>query len=243
MGDAGSTRIGTSGWHYRHWLGPFYPEGMKREEFLGFYSERFDTVEVNNSFYQVPEAETLDAWRRGSPEGFVFSVKASRYITHMKKLKDPGEPVAKFIDRVELLGEKLGPVLFQLPPGWRVNPDRLRAFLEELPEGYRYAFEFRDTSWFDRRVYDALFEYNAAFCIYDLAGVQSPREATADFVYIRLHGPGDAYEGRYGKKSLAKWAGAITGWSRQGRDVYCYFDNDRNGYATLDAADLQRMTS
>lgn len=233
--------IGTSGWHYAHWKGPFYPEGLADEDLLAWYAERFHTAEINNSFYRLPAAETFAAWRKAVPEDFIFAVKASRFITHMKKLKDPAEPLATFLGRASILGDKLGPILFQLPPRWKRNAGRLRSFLEKLPGGSRYAFEFRDPSWFDPEVYEALAESDAAFCIYELAGVLSPREVTADFVYIRLHGPGAAYQGEYGRKGLAPWAGAIGDWIRQGREVYCYFDNDQSGFAPRDARRLREM--
>lgn len=238
---SGQIFVGTSGWHYDHWQGPFYPEGIQAEDLLPFYAERFATVEVNNTFYQLPEVETLRQWRRSAPTAFTFAVKASRYITHMKKLKDPQEPVANFLARVEELAEKLGPILFQLPPNWRVNTDRLRAFLQHLPDGHRYVFEFRDPSWFGEPVYEVLRDEDAAFCIHDLGGNPSPTVVTSDFIYIRFHGPGEAYQGSYGTQALAGWAGAISTWQRQGQDVFCYFNNDEAGYATQNARALQEM--
>lgn len=234
--------IGTSGWHYDHWFGPFYPEEMDADEMLPFYAEHLRTAEVNNTFYQLPDAETVKQWRQRAPEKFIFAVKASRYLTHMKKLKDPEEPLANFLERVTLLEDKLGPVLFQLPPRWRFNAQRLRNFLQQLPGDHRYAFEFRDPSWFDEEAYELLQEAGAAFCIHDMAGEPSPKEVTGDFVYIRLHGPQGAYEGSYDKQSLAGWAGAISTW-RQERDVYCYFNNDQAGYAVENAQQLQEMLS
>src|SRR5215217_2193905 len=145
-------RIGTSGWHYEHWRGPFYPENLSKGGFLEYYAGHFDTAEINNSFYRLPEKKTLVRWRETVPEGFVFSVKASRYLTHMKKLKDPREPLGRLLDRVSVLGTRLGPILFQLPPRWRANPERLQGLLEILPENHRYAFEFRDPSWFDDKI-------------------------------------------------------------------------------------------
>lgn len=233
--------IGTSGWHYDHWKGPFYPDDISAAEMLGFYAGHLGTVEINNSFYQLPEDKTLSEWRDNVPQGFVFSAKASRYITHMKKLKDPEEPVSTFIERITVLGEKLGPILFQLPPRWKLNLERLRSFLDALPGDHRYAFEFRDPSWFAKEVYEALCDKNAAFCIYELAGRLSPKEVTADFVYVRLHGPGDAYEGDYDAQTLAGWAGAFSSWARKGLDVYCYFDNDQKGYAARNALMLLDM--
>lgn len=235
--------VGTSGWHYRHWLGTFYPEGTEDEALLPFYAEHFSTVEVNNTFYQLPEVATLRKWRQMTPDDFTFAVKASRYITHMKKLKDPQEPVSNFLSQVGTLGDKLGPILFQLPPNWHVNAERLRAFLQTLPEGHRYVFEFRDPSWFEEQVTDLLREEGVAFCIHDMRDQPSPKIVTAPFVYVRFHGPGVPYQGSYSRQALAGWAGAISAWRRQGREVFCYFNNDVAGYATQDAGELQAMLS
>jgi uncharacterized protein YecE (DUF72 family) len=235
-------RIGTSGWHYAHWRGIVYPEELTTQEWFAYYAERFSTVEINNSFYKLPEVETFRAWREGSPPGFLFAVKASRYITHMKKLKDPEEPIANVMERVDELGDRLGPILFQLPPKWKRNADRLRAFLDKLPAGKRFAFEFRDPSWFDEGVYELLSAHNAAFCIYDLRGELTPKQVTADWVYVRLHGPGEPYQGKYDERTLAGWTEAFASWRRQGRDVYCYFNNDQAGYAVENALALQAMS-
>ncbi len=233
--------VGTSGWHYDHWQGPFYPEDMASDAFLGYYARRLGTVEVNNSFYQLPDEETLLGWRETVAEDFVFAVKASRYITHMKKLKDPEEPVANFMGRIEALGDRLGPILFQLPPHWRLNLDRLRAFLDVLPAGERYAFEFRHPSWLEPQVYAALEERGAAFCLFDFHDWHAPRQVTADFVYVRLHGPEGTYQGYYDTPTLAGWAGAFSSWQRQGKEVFCYFNNDQAGYAVRNAQELSRM--
>jgi len=233
--------IGTSGWHCDHWRGPFYPPDLDAEGYLPFYARSFATVEINNSFYHLPKAETLSHWRETTPEDFVFAVKASRYITHMKKLKDPREPVSTFMDRLQALGAKLGPILFQLPPNWHLNAGRLESFLEVLPRGFCYVFEFRDPTWFDDRAYDLLRDRGVAFCMYDLAGRPSPREITADFVYVRLHGPNGPYQGLYGDQALAGWVGAFATWLRQGKDVYCYFNNDPAGHAVQNALRLKEM--
>lgn len=235
------THIGTSGWHYDHWKGPFYPEDLPNTGFLENYTQHFSTAEVDNSFYRLPNEKTRDAWRKNVPEDFVFAVKASRYLTHMKKLKDPGEPLDRLLRRVSALEDKLGPILFQLPPNWKVNAERLEGFLGSLPEDYRYAFEFRDVSWFDDEIYALLTEYGAAFCIYDLNGRTSPKEVTADFVYVRLYGPEGPYRGRYGAEALSGWAGACSRWTKEGKEIYCYFDNDEAGYAPQDALRLQQM--
>ena len=237
----GHIHIGTSGWHYRHWVGPFYPEGTRPEAFLAHYARNFRTTEINNTFYRLPTPETLAAWRDRTPKGFTFACKASRYITHMKKLRDPEASCQRFLEAVGVLAGKLGPLLFQLPPRWRVDPGRLEAFLAALPRDRRVAFEFRDESWFAPEVYRLLRRCEAAFCIYELAGRQAPVEVTGDFVYLRLHGPGGPYQGRYGDRALAAWAARILMWRKAGRDVYCYFDNDEKGYAALDARRLIEM--
>ena len=208
---------------------------------LSFYSERFRAVEVNNTFYRLPHRETLVRWRDETPPDFVFAVEASRYITHMKKLKDAGRSVEQFMDHGACLQPKLGPVLFQLPPNWKIAPARLEDFLAVLPQNRRVAFEFRDTTWWADEIYAALRMSNAAFCIVDLAGRTSPREATFDFVYLRLHDPGNAYQGQYGSEGLQPWAHLLSGWRERGREVFCFFDNDQDGYAPADAHELQAM--
>ncbi|MDX1667240.1 MAG: DUF72 domain-containing protein [Saprospiraceae bacterium] len=231
--------IGTSGWNYDHWKGPFYDETISGDEMLRAYANRFRTVEVNGTFYSLPEPDTVKEWCDTVPEEFTFSVKASRYITHMKKLKDPNEPLANLFEIIEPFGEQVGPVLFQLPPNWNVDTDRLENFLEALPTGYRYTFEFRDRSWHCEEVYELLNEHEAALCFYDLENYRSPEKHTAGFVYLRLHGPNEeAYTGSYPEKELKKFAGKFTGWRDEGRPVYCYFDNDQEGYAPNDALRL-----
>ena len=233
--------IGTSGWSYDHWNGVFYPEDLPASERLAYYCRHFDTVEINNSFYHLPEADTLAQWRESVPAGFVFAAKASRYLTHMKKLKDADRHLPVFLDRMASLGKKLGPVLFQLPPRWHYNHERLQAFLDALPQGHRHALEFRDPSWINPQSQALLTRHNVAFCIYHLAGYQSPLTVTADFVYIRLHGPDGAYAGSYSRQRLKTWAGRIRQWRDEGRDVYCYFDNDESGYAVANALQLRKM--
>jgi uncharacterized protein YecE (DUF72 family) len=240
-GKTAAVHIGTSGWNYDHWKEVFYPVDLPSDRWLRFYGDRFRSVEINNTFYNLPEKKTFENWRRETPDGFIFAVKASRYITHMKKLKEPVEAVRRFMDKAYMLDEKLGPVLFQLPPHWRCNPERLDSFLELLPREHRYTFEFRDKSWFREEVYEVLRKHKAALCIYQLSGFLSPKELTAEFTYIRLHGPGAAYEGSYGSSTLAGWAETLSSWSREGMPVYCYFDNDQHGYAAQNALWLQSM--
>jgi uncharacterized protein YecE (DUF72 family) len=233
--------IGTSGWHYKDWSGTFYPEGLPTKDFLEYYTRHFHTVEINNSFYQLPKKETLKNWRDIVPSDFIFTVKASRYITHMKKLKDAEKSLSPLLKRIDVLGDKLGPILFQLPPRWGLNLERLNDFLETLPSDFRYAFEFRDKSWLDPKAYEAIELLGAALCIYDMAGYISPKEITADFVYVRLHGPDGPYKGHYDAKTLSGWAGAFSAWFRQGMEIFCYFDNDEKGYAVWNALKLQDM--
>lgn len=244
MQNNNNIHIGTSGWNYKHWKGPFYPGDVAQKKWLPFYAERFQTVELNNSFYQLPAEKTFEAWREIVPGNFLFAVKASRYITHMKRLKEPKEAFTNFLKRAGVLQDKLGPILFQLPPRWNFNQERLTSFLQLLPEDFKYTFEFRDPSWFKPETYEALQAHNAAFCIYEIAGRLSPKELTADFVYIRLHGPlAEAYRGQYPTETLSGWAGALSAWAKQGREIYCYFDNDENGYAAQDAQRLQEMVA
>jgi uncharacterized protein YecE (DUF72 family) len=236
-------RIGTSGWAYDHWKGTFYPDDLADADRLAYYAGQFGSVEINNSFYRLPDTQTLAHWRDSVPADFRFAVKASRYITHMKKLKDPGESLAGLLERIAVLGAKCGPMLFQLPPNWRINVRRLAAFLDALPGGRRYAFEFRDHSWLNDETYALLTRHGAALRIYDLDGYHSPRALTTDFAYIRLHGPAGPYQGSYDTQTLSGWSGAISAWTHQGHDVYVYFDNDQAGHAAADAARLRDMTS
>lgn len=237
----GAIFIGTSGWSYDHWQGVFYPPALSHSGWLQYYAKHFSSVEINNSFYQLPDKKTLLQWHDAVPADFIFTVKASRYITHMKKLSDPEHSVSVFLERMCVLKEKLGPVLFQLPPHWHFNPERLAAFLDKLSSDFRYVFEFRDHSWHNAQTYQLLAKYKAAFCIFDLDGFLSPREITADLVYVRLHGPNGPYRGSYCKNILSDWANAFANWSAQGHTIYCYFDNDQNGYAAQNARTLQAM--
>jgi uncharacterized protein YecE (DUF72 family) len=237
----GRVHIGTSGWHYKHWCGPFYPERLPASKMLEFYCQHFDTVEVNNSFYKLPNPETFRCWREATPRSFCFALKASRFLTHNKKLKDPENALANFLPRAEELGEKLGPILFQLPPRWRVNLERLEEFLSALPRKHQYAFELREQSWLMPETYEVLRDHNAAFCVYELAGFHSPIEVTADFAYIRLHGPGRAYQGSYERKTLREWAKRIREWQRRLKAIYVYFDNDQTAYAAHNALELKRL--
>lgn len=230
--------LGTSGWHYAHWRGRFYPADLPADAWLGHYATRLQSVEVNNSFYHLLDAAVVRAWTRQVPEDFVFAVKGSRFITHNKKLKDPAPALARFFAPVRAFGRHLGPIVFQLPPRWGVNAERLAAFLKALPKRRRYAFEFRDPRWHCEAVYALLRRHRAAFCIYELAGFRAPLVVTTDFVYVRLHGPEGKYRGDYATAALSTWAKRIRAWLKDGNDVYVYFDNDQNAYAAKNAVAL-----
>jgi uncharacterized protein YecE (DUF72 family) len=236
-------RIGTSGYHYRHWKGNFYPEDLSTAAMLPFYLNYFDTLELNNTFYRLPTESALEGWRDAVPENFIFAVKASRFLTHNKKLKDPENALENLLPRVRILGKKLGPILFQLPPKWRINLERLQELLTILPGIYRYAFEFRETSWINEQVLETLQRYKSAFCIYDIAGYHSPLHVTADFAYVRLHGPGGKYQGSYSDAALEQWAEWIAEQSAKLRAIYFYFDNDQAGYAPQNALTLRRKVA
>jgi uncharacterized protein YecE (DUF72 family) len=236
-------RIGTSGWHYKHWIGKFYPAGLPASQMFDYYQRFFDTVELNNSFYRLPTPEAFAAWRDAAPSKFLFAVKGSRFLTHNKKLKEPEQALQNLLPRAEVLGRKLGPILFQLPPKWGVNVERLETFLQVLPPQHRYAFEFREPSWHTERVYEILRKYNAAYCIYELAGFQSPILLTANFSYVRLHGPGAKYQGSYTAEALTRWAAQLVAWSPKLRNVYVYFDNDDSGYAVYNALELRELVA
>jgi uncharacterized protein YecE (DUF72 family) len=214
---------------------------MAFERYFEYYARSFGTVEINNTFYRMPVRRTFIQWRREVPERFLFSINASRFLTHMKKLKDAKKPLGSFLKATSALEGKAGPILFQLPLRWKLNHERLVKFLALLPGEGRYAFEFRDTSWFTEEVYAALQTASAAFWIYHLAGLLSPSVVTTDFVYVRLHGPGKAYQGTYADRDLARWSEDFASWSREGKDVFCYLDNDEAGYAVRDALRLQAI--
>lgn len=237
----GKVRIGTSGWHYEHWKGPFYPEDLPDKEMLSYYVRYFSTVEMNRTFYSLPERSVFKNYCVKVPKAFLFTLKGSRFITHVKRLKDPKEPLKRLFHSIKGLGSHLGPILFQLPPHWTLNLERFAAFLKALPKNYRYSFEFRDPTWLCEEVYILLRKYNCAFCIYEISHFFSPQVITANFVYIRLHGPEEAYCGNYSLSVLKKWARFIEEQSKLSRDVYCYFDNDQKGYAAKNAAALKDL--
>ncbi|MFW2570804.1 DUF72 domain-containing protein [Legionella sp. 29fVS95] len=234
--------IGTSGWSYDGWVGVFYPEKIKPKEVLPYYAKTFDSVELNNSFYQIPKEKNIKTWLELTPENFVFSCKANRYITHIKRLQETNETVEKLLNAFSHFEEKLGPILFQFPPYWPLNIPRLQEFIESLPHKYLYTFEFRHKSWFCPELYDLLNAHQMALCFYDHKNYQTPEIVTASFIYIRMHGPEiEAYKGAYDDYKLAKCAEKIIHWQNDGKAVYCYFDNDEKANAPQDASRLKRM--
>ena len=234
-------RIGCSGWTYKDWKGPFYPPQLKDRERLEYYATRFDTAEINASFYRLPSEAMVRGWGERAPEGFVFAWKVSRFITHNKKLRDCADPVKLVFGRMGPLGPREGPALIQLPPQLRRDDDRLAAFLALLPNGKRHTVEFRHDSWYAPAVFRLLADFDAALCISDHHSAPAPWEVTASWVYLRGHGPGGRYFGRYAEAELANWATRIANWRAQGRDVYAYFDNDVKSAAPFDALALKRL--
>jgi uncharacterized protein YecE (DUF72 family) len=235
----GHIRVGTSGWVYPHWRDRFYPATVRVKDRFAHYASVFDTVEINGSFYRLPSEAAVAKWAEQAPPGFVFAWKASRFITQAKKLKDVADPVDLVFARMAPLGAALGPALFQLPPQLRLNLDRLADFLRLLPKARRTAVEFRHPSWYAPATLNLLADHDVALCVSDHHDAPAPWELTASFAYVRRHGPGGRYVGRYSSDELDQWAQAIGGWSGTGHDVYAYFDNDIEAAAPLDAALLK----
>lgn len=227
--------IGTSGWVYPHWRDVFYPPKLPQSKWLEFYTGHFSTVELNNSFYRLPSEQAFSNWRATSPEGFRYAVKVSRFITHIKRLKDVAEPIETFLQRARHLNEKLGPLLYQLPPNMHRNDERLESFLQLLPKGLRHVIEFRHQSWLDEEVFDTLQRHNIGFCVFDMPGLPCPLLATADFAYIRFHGSTGLYFSCYSDEELEEWAGRISGLEKDLDTFYIYFNNDAEGFAIKNA--------
>ena len=234
-------RVGTSGWHYDHWRGRFYPSDLCRDEWLDYYMQHFDTVEINNTFYHLPREKTMVNWHDKAPAGFVYAVKASRYITHVKKLKDPAESIQRFFDLVDLLGHTLGPILYQLPPGLHKDLDRLDAFIKCLPKRDHAVFEFRHQSWHEQDTFDLLSRRGVALCVHDMAGSAPPRIVTGQMAYVRFHGPSGRYAGNYTDAMLTNWADWIKEQTKNVRAVYAYFNNDIDGHAIHNAGTLKGL--
>ncbi len=233
--------IGTSGWIYQHWRGVFYPTELSQKDWFQHYARHFATVEINYSFYRLPSEDAFDQWRQQAPPGFVYALKANRYLSHVKRLKDAEEPLERFLTRARRLGDCLGPILYQLPPGWNVNLERLEAFARLLPADLIHVFEFRDPSWLIEPVFDLLSRHNLAFCIMSMPGIQCPVLATSKVVYVRMHGSRILYGSRYSRSELAEWASYLQHFLAEGRDVYVYFNNDALGFAVENAVELREM--
>lgn len=232
-------RIGTSGWHYNHWQRRFYPEQLRKHEWFEYYAKSFDTVEINNTFYQLPKEASLQRWYDLAPANFVYSVKANRFITHIKRLKDAADSLEQFSQRISILGEKLGPVLYQLPPNLRKDLGLLRAFLQLIAKQKPAVFEFRHESWFSQDCYQLLEQFGKNFCIHDLPGAGAPQVITGGLIYIRFHGPGARYAGKYSKTALAGWAKWIKEHLASVQAVYAYFNNDVDANAVYNAKELR----
>jgi uncharacterized protein YecE (DUF72 family) len=235
--------IGTSGWVYKHWRGIFYPPSLPTSEELPFYARQFSTVEVNVTFYRLPEQSGFEAWQRQSPPGFLFAVKGSRYLTHMKKLKEPEEPLARLMERASGLGDKLGPILFQLPPTWRADVARLCVFLGALRPyaPRRFAIEFRHESWLIPAVYRLLEGAGVALCLPVGPGIPLDPRLTVAWTYVRMHGGGAGIG--FNDEELRRWAERLQEYARAGADAYVYFNNDPEGHAVRDAVRLRNLLS
>lgn len=237
---AGRLFVGTSGYQYKHWQEAFFPADLRKKDYFDYYARTFGALEVNGTFYSLPSEASLDDWAEQAPRGFVYAPKFSRYGSHMKKLKEPAASVPLFTERVQRLNAHLGPVLVQLPGNWRVNLERLEHFLDALPGNMRWAVELREPSWFDDAVFAALESRGVALVEHDMVA-NHPQARTADFVYLRFHGPHGDYTGSYTPQYLGARAKRIRGELDAGRDVYAFFNNDAEAYAPHDAQRLQRL--
>jgi len=233
----GDARVGCSGWSYRDWRGVVYPADAPARRWFELYAERFDTVEINNTFYRLPAETTVEQWARQAPPGFTYAVKVGQFGSHRMKLRDPGPWLARHLERARVLGAHLGPNLLQLPPRWRRDTARLDDFLAVAPPDIRWAVELRDPSWVHDDVFEVLARHGAALCLHDLIP-DHPWERTTSWTYVRFHGPRaleDPYHGAYGPRRLALVAARLEAWMAEGTDVYAYFNNDYEGHAVTDA--------
>ena len=231
--------VGTSGFVYDHWRSRFYPEKLAKAKWLEFYTTHFTTVELNNSFYRLPSENAFANWRDSSPANFIFAVKVSRFITHIKRLKNTEDAVETFVTRAEILGEKLGPLLYQLPPNMHRNDGVLASFLSTLPQGMKHVFEFRHQSWLEEKVFEILRKYNVGLCIFDMPSLTCPLAATADFAYIRFHGSTGLYFSCYSDEQLADWAKKLANLAANLKEIYIYFNNDAEAFAIRNAITLR----
>ncbi|HXG36366.1 MAG TPA: DUF72 domain-containing protein [Dehalococcoidia bacterium] len=236
--------IGTSGWHYQHWRGNFYPRELPTREWLAYYSQEFPTVEINASFYRQPKDSTWDSWYKTAPPGFRFAVKASRFLTHIRQLREPRDSLERVLKGAHRLGDKLGPILYQLPPSFHYSEEsveRLRALFALLPRQQQHVLEFRDSSWFGEETLTLLRKHRVAFCAFDMPGLECPLETTADFGYMRFHGSGERYGSNYTDDLLEEWSDRLRKAARDTDEFYVYFNNDAYGYAVANARKLREM--
>lgn len=233
--------IGTSGWYYEHWYGRYYPKDLPKEGLLPHYAKQFNTVELNNTFYHLPKSEVVKSWAKKVPRDFLFAVKASRFITHIKKLRNTKDAISLFLKRVSYLGDKLGPVLYQLPPFLKRDNELLKKFLSSLPSDYKNVIEFRNESWLCEEVYRILDGYNVAFCIVSMPDFPVVVKTCGDFSYIRFHGASALYGSNYSDKELKEWADIVKKIRRLAKEIYIYFNNDANAYAIKNALKLKEI--
>jgi len=243
----GRALIGTSGWSYKHWAdGVFYPHKLPQREWLAFYSEHFRAVEVNSTFYHLLKKPVFEKWRLTVPDDFLFVIKANRYITHLKRLTEPESGTARFLEDISALDEKLGPALVQLPPSLTYDSGRLQNFLhvilnQKIIPHVRIALEVRHASWLNDEAFEILRQNNVALCFADWPGLNVDSPVTADFIYLRRHGPGAAYSSDYSAEMLQKDAYKIAEWNEKGMDVFVFFNNDISGYAIKNAKQLKAL--
>jgi uncharacterized protein YecE (DUF72 family) len=232
-------RVGTSGWEYRHWRDRFYPTDLPKDRWLEHYAEQFDTVELNNSFYRLPDGDTFAAWRRRLPDGFTMAVKASRYLTHLKRLRDPADPLERFWSRARRLREQFGPVLYQLPPRWHRNAERLAVFLDALPQKHPQVMEFRDPSWYHDETLSLLRDAGVGICLHDMGGSAYKGPPVGRIAYLRFHGSSARYQGGYSSQQLVAVAERLARWAHDGVACWVYFNNDPEAHAVRDATRLR----
>jgi uncharacterized protein YecE (DUF72 family) len=233
--------VGCSGWHYEHWRGVYYPEDLPKPKWLQFYARQFMTVELNSSFYRLPSEKAFNTWRESTPENFLFAVKVSRYITHIKRLRNSGSAVENFLSRAGLLREKLGPLLYQLPPSMKRNDELLQNFLSSLPPRYQHVIEFRHESWIDDAVFAILRRHNVGLCVFDMPAFSCPLVATSDFAYVRFHGSEGLYSSCYSDEELSRWAQRIARLGQTVKATYMYFNNDAQAFAVKNAMTLENL--
>ena len=233
--------VGTSGFYYEHWRGVLYPDDLPKSRFFAYYMRHFPTVELNNTFYHLPKAKTVTHWMEESPEDFLFALKAHREITHYRRLRDADDALYRFLHLIKPMRPRLAAILLQLPPSLHADPDLLAGFLPRLPSGYHYTIEFRDPGWYDEQIYTILKSYNVALCLHDFARRTITPVITADFGYLRLHGPDGRYGGSYSDARLKEIADILLQMAHHLKHIFVYFNNDTDGYAVQNARTLTTL--